>query len=209
MNWSDIDNLDLDQAAEAVWKNNHTRTRLETVRKMLAGQGVIPDDRGYREDGNLRHQMTNLGPYAERVVARLLTKGDNVAVRAPDNNNARDIYLIRNGQVRPEGAQVKLGDPNEHIFYSLRKRLARGHTDTVILDDQLVEDGKLSSAFTPYKRSVLQSDLERAGVRVVGIPGLLARARTERAIEKGGVGGLMNRVKRIGQNVIYQKDISL
>jgi hypothetical protein len=130
-------------------------------------------------------------------------------VRAPDNNNARDIYLIRNGQVRPEGAQVKLGDPNEHIFYSLRKRLARGHTDTVILDDQLVEDGKLSSAFTPYKRSVLQSDLERAGVRVVGIPGLLARARTERAIEKGGVGGLMNRVKRIGQNVIYQKDISL
>lgn len=209
MNWSDIDNLDLNQAAEAVWKNNHTRTRLETVRKMLAGQGVIPDDRGYREDGNLRHQMTNLGPYAERVVARLLTKGDNVAVRAPDNNNARDIYLIRNGQVRPEGAQVKLGDPNEHIFYSLRKRLARGHTDTVILDDQLVEDGKLGSAFTPYKRSVLQSDLERAGVRVVGVPGLLARARTERAIEKGGVGGLMNRVKRIGQNVIYQKDISL
>ena len=209
MNWSDIDNLDLDQAAQAVWENNHTRTRLETVRKMLAGQGVIPDDRGYREDGNKRHKMTNLGPYAERVVARILTKGDNVAVRAPDNNNARDIYLISNGQVRPEGAQVKLGDPNEHIFYSLRKRLARGNTDTVILDDQLVEDGKLSAAFTPYKRSVLQSDLDAAGVRVVGVPGLLARAETERGVQEPGYRGVLNRMKRVGQDVIYRKEISL
>lgn len=209
MNWTDIENLDLDQAAQAVWENNHTRTRLETVKAMLSGQGAVADSAGYREDGNFKHQMTNLGPYAERVVAKLLTKGDNIAVRAPDNNNARDIYLIQNGQVRPEGAQVKLGDPNEHIFYSLRKRLARGHTDTVILDDRLVEDGKLSAAFTPYKRSVLQSDLERAGVNVIGVPGLVERARTERTIDRGGLNGLLARVKRVGQNLVYHKDISL
>lgn len=209
MNWTDIDNLDLDQAAQAVWENNHTRTRLETVKAMLAGQGAVADTAGYREDGNLRHQMTNLGPYAERVVARILTKGDNIAVRAPDNNNARDIYLISNGQVQPHGAQVKLGDPNEHIFYSLRKRLARGNRDTVILDDRLVEDGKLSAAFTPYKRSVLQSDLERTGTKVVGVPGLLERARTERRIDRGGVSGLLARAQRVGQNLIYRKDISL
>lgn len=209
MNWSDIDNLDLDQAAQAVWENNHTRTRLETVKAMLAGKGSVPDTAGYREDGNLRHQMTNLGPYAERVVARILTKGDNIAVRAPDNNNARDIYLINNGQVQPHGAQVKLGDPNEHIFYSLRKRLARGNRDTVILDDRLVEDGKLSAAFTPYKRSVLQSDLERTGTKVVGVPGLLARARTERRIDRGGVNGFLARIHRVGQNLVYSKDISL
>lgn len=209
MNWTDIDNLDLDQAAQAVWENNHTRTRLETVKAMLAGHGAVPDSAGYREDGNLRHQMTNLGPYAERVVARILTKGDNIAVRAPDNNNARDIYLINNGQVQPHGAQVKLGDPNEHIFYSLRKRLARGNHDTIILDDRLVEDGKLSTAFTPYKRSVLQSDLERTGTKVVGVPGLLERARTERRIDRGGVSGVLARAQRIGQNLIYQKDISL
>lgn len=208
MNWSDIDNLDIDQAAQAVWENNHTRTRLETVKAMLAGKGVVEDTSGYRADGNLRHQMTNLGPYAERVVARLLTKGDNVAVRAPDNNNARDIYIINNGQVLPQGAQVKLGDPNEHIFYSLRKRLARGHSDTVMLDGRLVEDGKLSAAFTPYKRSVLQSDLDRAGVKVVGVPGLLARAETERAVQAPGYRGILARVKRVGQNLVYHKEIS-
>ena len=209
MNWSDIDNLDVDQAAQAVWERNHTRTRLETIRRMLAGQGVVPDSAGYREDGNFKHQQVNLGPYAERVVARLLTKGDNIAVRAPDNNNARDIYIITNGQVQPQGAQVKLGDPNEHIFYSLRKRLARGDRDTIILDDSLLEDGKLGSSFTPYKRSVLQTDLERAGVRVVGVPGLLSRARTEREIERGGVNGLYHRLKRFGQNVKYDKEISI
>lgn len=209
MNWTDIENLDIDQAAQAVWENNHTRTRLETVKAMLAGQGAIPDTAGYRNDGNKRHQMTNLGPYAERVVARILTKGDNVAVRAPDNNNARDIYLINNGRVLDHGAQVKLGDPNEHIFYSLRKRLAHGHRDTVILDGDLVEDGKLSAAFTPYKRNVLQSDLERAGVRVVGVPGLLARAETERGIQAPGYRGLLNRVKRVGQDLVYRKEISL
>lgn len=209
MHWTDIDNLDLDQAAQAVWERNHTRTRLETVRRMLAGDGVIPESRGYREDGDFKHQMVNLGPYAERVVARLLTKGDNVAVRAPDNNNARDIYLINNGRVLDHGAQVKLGDPNEHIFYSLRKRIARGDRDTIVVDDHLVEDGKLGSAFTPYKRSVLQADLDRAGVRVVGVPGLLARARSEREIERGGLTGLLHRAKLVGQNLKYRKEIDV
>jgi hypothetical protein len=154
MNWTDIDNLDLDQAAQAVWERNHTRTRLETVRRMLAGEGVVADEAGYKPDGDFKHQMVNLGPYAERVVARLLTKGDNIAVRAPDNNNSRDIYIISNGQVQPHGAQVKLGDPNEHIFYSLRKRLASGNRDTIILDDSLLEDGKLGSNFTPIQPRV-------------------------------------------------------
>lgn len=209
MNWTDIDNLDLDQAAAAVWERNHTRTRLETVKRMLAGEGVVADEAGYREDGNLRHQMTNLGPYAERVVARLLTKGDNIAVRAPDNNNSRDIYIINNGRVQPEGAQVKLGDPNEHIFYSLRKRLASGNRDTIILDDSLLSNGKLGPDFTPYKRSVLQSDLERAGVKVIGIPGLVSRAKTERQIQSGGLSGLLARAKRIAQNAVHHKEIEL
>lgn len=209
MNWTDIDNLDVDQAATAVWERNHTRTRLETVKRMLSGQGVVADEAGYREDGNLRHQMTNLGPYAERVVARLLTKGDNIAVRAPDNNNSRDIYIINNGRVQPEGAQVKLGDPNEHIFYSLRKRLASGNRDTIILDDSLLSDGKLGPDFTPYKRSVLQSDLERAGVKVIGIPGLVSRAKTERQIQSGGLSGLLARAKRIAQNAVHHKEIEL
>jgi hypothetical protein len=209
MNWTDIDNLDVDQAAQAVWERNHTRTRLETVRRMLAGQGVVADEAGYRPDGNLRHQMSNLGPYAERVVARLLTKGDNIAVRAPDNNNSRDIYIISNGQVQPHGAQVKLGDPNEHIFYSLRKRLASGNRDTIILDDSLLEDGKLGSDFTPYKRSVLQSDLDRTGVRVVGVPGLVSRARTERQIQSGGISGLLARAKRVAENAIHHKEIDI
>ena len=209
MNWSDIDNLDVDQAAQAIWERNHTRTRLETIKRMLSGEGTIPDERGYKEDGNFKHQMVNLGPYAERVVARLLTKGDNIAIRAPDNNNARDIYIISNGRVQPHGAQVKLGDPNEHIFYSLRKRLARGDRDTIILDDSLLKGGKLGPDFSPYKRSVLQADLERAGVRVVGVPGLLTRARTEREIERGGLNGLYHRIKRFGQNVKYDKEISL
>lgn len=209
MNWTDINDLDLDQAAAAVWERNHTRTRLETVRRMLAGEGVVRDEAGYRPDGNLRHQMTNLGPYAETVVAKLLTKGDTIAVRAPDNNNSRDIYLISNGQVQPHGAQVKLGDPNEHIFYSLRKRLASGNRDTIILDDNLLEDGKLGSSFTPYKRSVLQADLDRTGVRVVGVPGLVSRARTERQIQGGGLSGLLARAKRVAQNAIYHKEIEL
>lgn len=209
MNWTDIENLDLDQAAKAVWERNQTRTRLETIRRMLAGDGVIPDDRGYKTDGNFKHQMVNLGPYAERVVARLLTKGDNIAVRAPDNNNSRDIYIISNGQVQPHGAQVKLGDPNEHVFYSLRKRLASGNRDTIILDDRLLEDGKLGSDFTPYKRSVLQSDLERAGVKVVGIPGLVERARTERQIQRGGFSGLIARAKRFAQDAVYRKEIAI
>lgn len=209
MNWTDIDNLDVDQAAQAVWERNHTRTRLETVKRMLSGEGVVADETGYRPDGNFKHQMVNLGPYAERVVARLLTKGDNIAVRAPDNNNSRDIYIINNGQVQPEGAQVKLGDPNEHIFYSLRKRLAGGNRDTIILDDSLVSGGKLSSDFTPYKRSVLQAYLDRTGVRVVGVPGLVARARTERAIQAGGLSGLLARAKRVAQNAAYHKEINL
>lgn len=208
MNWTDIDNLDLDQAAAAVWERNQTRTRLETIRRMLAGGGV-PDDRGYKPDGDFKHQMVNLGPYAERVVARILTKGDNVAVRAPDNNNSRDIYIVSNGQVQPHGAQVKLGDPNEHIFYSLRKRLASGNRDTIILDDSLLQDGKLGPSFTPYKKSVLQSDIERAGVRVVGVPGLVARARTERQIHSGGVVGLLARAKRGVQDMLHRKEISL
>ena len=209
MNWTDIDNLDLDQAAQAVWERNNTRTRLETVRRMLAGQGVVSDTAGYNPEGNFKHQMVNLGPYAERVVARLLTKGDNIAVRAPDNNNSRDIYIISNGQVQPHGAQVKLGDPNEHIFYSLRKRLASGNRDTIILDDSLLEDGKLGSNFTPYKRSVLQSDLDRTGVKVVGIPALVERARTERQIQGGGLSGLFARAKRIAQDAIHHKEIEL
>lgn len=209
MNWTDIDNLDLDQAAQAVWERNQTRTRLETIRRMLAGDGVIPDDRGYKADGNFKHQMINLGPYAERVVARLLTKGDNIAVRAPDNNNSRDIYIINNGQVQPHGAQVKLGDPNEHVFYSLRKRLASGNRDTIILDDRLLQDGKLGPDFTPYKRSVLQSDLERTGVKVVGVPGLVERARTERQIQAGGFSGLLARAKRLAQDAVYRKEIEL
>jgi hypothetical protein len=207
MNWTDIDNLDLDQAAQAVWERNQTRTRLETIRRMLAGEGVVADEAGYKPDGDFKHQMVNLGPYAERVVARLLTKGDNIAVRAPDNNNSRDIYIISNGQVQPHGAQVKLGDPNEHIFYSLRKRLASGNRDTIILDDSLLEDGKLGSNFTPYKRSVLQSDLDRTGVRVVGVPGLVSRARTERQIQGGGLSGLLARAKRIAQDAIHHKEI--
>lgn len=209
MNWTDINNLDLDQAALAVWERNHTRTRLETVKRMLAGELAVPDDRGYDESGNFKHQMVNLGPYAERVVARLLTKGDNIAVRAPDNNNSRDIYIISNGQVQPQGAQVKLGDPNEHVFYSLRKRLARGHRDTIIVDDSLLQDGKLGPSFTPYKRSVLQSDLERAGVKVVGIPGLVERARTERQIQGGGISGLLARAKRLAQDAVHHKEIIL
>lgn len=209
MNWTDIDNLDLDQAAQAVWERNQTRTRLETIRRMLAGDGVIPDDRGYKADGSFKHQMTNLGPYAERVVARLLTKGDNIAVRAPDNNNSRDIYIISNGRVQPHGAQVKLGDPNEHVFYSLRKRLASGNRDTIIIDDRLLQDGKLGPDFTPYKRSVLQSDLERTGVKVVGVPGLVERARTERQIQAGGLSGLLARAKRLAQDAVYRKEIEL
>lgn len=209
MNWADIENLDLDHAAQAVWERNHTRTRLETVRRMLAGEGVVPDDHGYKPDGNFKHQQVNLGPYAERVVARLLTKGDNIAVRAPDNNNSRDIYIISNGQVQPHGAQVKLGDPNEHIFYSLRKRLASGNRDTIILDDRLLKDGKLGSDFTPYKRSVLQADLDRTGVRVLGVPGLVSRAQTERAVQAGGFSGLLARAKRVAQDAVYRKEIEL
>lgn len=209
MNWTDIENLDIDQAAQAVWERNNTRTRLETIRRMLAGEGVVPDDRGYQTEGDFKHQMVNLGPYAERVVARLLTKGDNVAVRAPDNNNSRDIYIINNGRVQDHGAQVKLGDPNEHIFYSLRKRLASGNRDTIVVDDRILKGGKLGPDFSPYKRSVLQGDLERAGVRIVGVPGLVERARTERQVQGGGVSGLLARAKRLAQNVVYRKEIDI
>lgn len=209
MNWTDIDNLDVDQAAQAVWERNHTRTRLETIKRMLAGQGVVADDSGYKPEGDFKHQQVNLGPYAERVVARLLTKGDNIAVRAPDDNNSRDIYIISHGLVQPQGAQVKLGDPNEHIFYSLRKRLASGNRDTIILDDRLLQGGKLGPDFSPYKRSVLQSDIERAGVKVVGVPALVERARTERQIQGGGLSGLLARAKRIAQNAIHHKEIDI
>jgi hypothetical protein len=208
MNWSDIDGLDVDQAAEAIWQHNHTRTRLETIRSML---GAAPTDlKGYRPDGDYKHQMVNLGPYAEKVVARVLTDGDNIALRSPDNNNARDIYFVNNGRVQDRGLQVKLGDPNEHIFYSLRKRLARGHADDIVLDDSLVSDGRLGEAFTPYKRRSLQTAIDGAGVRVLGVPGLLARARTERAIDASrGVRSGILRMVRAGQNLKYSKKIDV
>ena len=35
MDWTE---LDIDQAAEEVWKRNHTRTKLDTIKAMMRGE---------------------------------------------------------------------------------------------------------------------------------------------------------------------------
>lgn len=180
MDWTD---LDIDQAAEEVWKRNHTRTKLDTIKAMMRGEKETPHAlTGYRRDADFKQQQIALGQVAERLAAARLNKLDPTAhhLLAPDNNNSRDIYVARGGVVAPDqGYQVKVGDPNEHIYYTLRDRLRSGNNDSIILDGSLYHSGTLQG-FTPYKGEVLKQLLDETGTEVIGMPGLTSLAKTIR-----------------------------
>lgn len=193
--------VNLDEAAREIKKLNRTRMREDTIRTLLDSPERGAD--GYRPEGDYKHQQVTLGPYAEEVAAADLGRDGKLYLQPPDNNNDRDLYVIDQGKIQPKGLQVKLGDPNEHIFYSLLKRIERGHRDDLVLDRSLTDGGRLGSAFTRYKRDKLQAALEGADISVIGVPGLAARAETRRRIQQGD-SPLVNRVKLMGQNLWYR-----
>lgn len=201
--WNKIPGLDLDQATEEIFKNNKTKTRKETIRRMLAGTYSIPEPlKGYDPNGSFKHTQVVLGPFAEKVVARALSNKDDIFLQPPDNNNSRDLYKISKGKVQSKGLQVKIGDPNEHIYYSLLKRLNSNNSDGIVLDASLVEKDKLGGKFTDYKRRTLQAEVDRNQAQIIGIPGLVARAKTERNISEGR-NVLLHRVWLGLQNAYY------
>ena len=54
MDWTE---LDIDQAAEEVWKRNHTRTKLDTIKAMMRGEKETPHAlTGYRRDADFKQQ---------------------------------------------------------------------------------------------------------------------------------------------------------
>lgn len=180
MEWTDID---IDQAAEEVWKRNRTRTKIETIKAMMRKEKETPHAlTGYNPEAGYKIQQIALGQVAERLAARKLSSGDPTVshLLSPDNNNDRDIYVVREGVVVPEeGYQVKLGDPNEHVFYTLRNSLRRGNKDSIILDGDAYRDGEFVG-FTQYKGGVLKELVDKTGVKVVGMPGLASLAKTIR-----------------------------
>lgn len=180
MDWTDVD---VDQAAEEVWKRNLTRTKMDTIKAMMRKEKETPHAlSGYKPDASFKIQQIALGQVAERLAAAKLNHNDPTVrhLLAPDNNNSRDIYVVRNNRVDPDkGYQVKIGDPNEHVFYTLRNRLRGGNKDSIILDEQLYSGGELKG-FTPYKGEVLKKLIDETGVEVIGLPGLTSLAKTIR-----------------------------
>lgn len=203
MEWTDID---IDQAAKEVWKRNRTKTKIETIKAMMRKEKDTPHAlTGYTPEASFKVQQIALGQVAERLAAGKLSRNDPTVshLLSPDNNNDRDIYVIRGGSLVPEeGYQVKLGDPNEHIFYTLRNSLRRGNKDSIILDGDLYRDGELQG-FTKYKGGVLKELIDKTGVKVIGMPGLASLAKTIRDKEaskdplKSGALKILELVKKI------------
>lgn len=78
MDWTE---LDIDQAAEEVWKRNHTRTKLDTIKAMMRGEKETPHAlTGYRRDADFKQQQIALGQVAERLAAARLDKLDPLHV---------------------------------------------------------------------------------------------------------------------------------